>query len=58
MDLTDIIKINDLKIRVPWVIQVGLKESRVTKNNNFLHLYEEGTKCREKGFKVLLLALR
>lgn len=54
----DIIKIIDLKIRVPWVIQVGLKESQVTKNNNFLHLYEEGTKCREKGFKVLLLALR
>lgn len=57
-DFTDIIKVIDLKIRVLWIIQVGLKESQVIKNNNFLHLYEEERKRREKGFKVLLLALR
>lgn len=29
-DFMDIIKIIDLKIRVPWIIQVGLKESLKT----------------------------
>lgn len=57
-DFTDIIKVIDLKITVLWIIQVGLKESQVIKNNNFLHLYEEERKCREKVYKVLLLALR
>lgn len=50
-DFTDIIKVIDLKITVLWIIQVGLKESQVIKNNNFLHLYEEEKNVEKKDTK-------